>query len=164
MATRAAAMAIVTVFVLSGCGGHEDHNSPAPNAGGHDMGRDAASDEADFTFGRPGDPADATTTIEVAATDELAFDPSSIDVEAGEIVTFVVTNSGKLPHEFVLGDEDSQHSESGDMSEHGSNAVALSAGATEELTWMFTEAGTVEFACHVDDHYEGGMRGKIRVT
>ena len=161
MATRAVVTAIVAVFVLSGCGSHEGHNSPAPDAGGHDAGH---SDEANFPFGSPGEPADATTTIEIATTDELAFEPSSMEVEAGETVTFVVTNSGKLLHEFVLGDESYQQSQSEHMPEqHGANAVAMSAGDTEELTWTFAEAGTLEFACHIDDHYQGGMRGQISV-
>ena len=163
MAIRAAVTAILAVFVLAGCGGHENHG-PAPSAGGHDMGHDAKSDQTSFAFGSPGDPAAASTTVEVDAEDALAFDPASVDVDAGETVTFVVTNTGELPHEFVLGDEAYQQSQSGHMSEHGSNAVSLSAGATEELTWTFTEAGTLEFACHVDDHYQGGMRGTITVN
>ena len=161
MATRAVVTAIVAVFVLSACGGHEGHNSPAPAAGDHDMGH---SDEANFAFGSPGDPADATTTIEVAALDELAFEPSSIEVEEGDTVTFVVSNDGEVPHEFVLGDESYQQSQGEHMDEHGANAVHLSAGDTQELTWTFTEAGTLEFACHVDGHYDGGMRGKISVN
>ena len=163
MATRAVMTAIVAAFVLSACGGHEGHNSPAPAAGDHNEGGHRA--EAHFACGSPGDSADATTTIEVAATDELAFEPSSVEVEAGETVTFVVTNSGKLPHEFVLGDESYQASQSEHMDEeHGANAVHMSAGDTQELTWTFTEAGSLEFACHIDDHYQGGMRGKISVN
>lgn len=34
----------------------------------------------------------------------MAFEPDSIDVSAGETVSFVVTNTGRAVHEFTLGD------------------------------------------------------------
>lgn len=57
-----------------------------------------------FAFGEPAEAAKATRTIEVVLKD-IAFEPKSIKVKAGETVRFVLVNEGKLPHEFNLGDK-----------------------------------------------------------
>lgn len=57
-----------------------------------------------FAFGEPAEAAKATRTIEVVLKD-IAFEPKSITVKAGETVRFVLVNEGKLPHEFNLGDK-----------------------------------------------------------
>src|SRR5581483_5636856 len=52
-----------------------------------------------------GEPAKATAntrTVEVSLVD-IAFEPESIKVKAGETVRFKVTNKGQLLHEFNLG-------------------------------------------------------------
>jgi uncharacterized cupredoxin-like copper-binding protein len=85
----------------------------------------------------------------VLATDELRFDPASITVSAGEVVTFVIRNGGKIDHEFVLGDADYQEAHEQDMAEgdhHMSgmeNAVVVGPDETAELTWRFEHAGEV---------------------
>lgn len=43
------------------------------------------------------------------------------------------------------------------------NAVTVHAGETAELTWRFTRAGTVLLGCHVQGHYEAGIRGEVTV-
>lgn len=120
---------------------------------------------------------EADRKIEVDANDSLEFDPGTIEVEVGETVTFVVTNSGDAVHEFVLGNETYQEEHEEEMSggdEHGeghggsemedeSNAVSVAPGATQEITWTFTEAGEVLFGCHEPGHYDGGMVGAIEV-
>lgn len=119
-------------------------------------------------FGETASPQDATQTVGVKALDKLTFDPSSVSVQQGDVVRFVVTNEGKAPHEFVIGDEEYQveHEES---MEHGGhdmelgNSVEIAPGETAELTWRFTSPGRVVFACHVAGHYEGGMTGTIMV-
>ncbi|HWO71352.1 MAG TPA: plastocyanin/azurin family copper-binding protein, partial [Actinomycetota bacterium] len=58
--------------------------------------------------GGAGGDGDGVRTIEIAALDELAFEPSEVRVEVGETVRFVVKNEGQIPHEFVLGDEEVQ--------------------------------------------------------
>jgi uncharacterized cupredoxin-like copper-binding protein len=128
-----------TTIMVSGCGGG-DSNSAA-------------------TAGRVADPADADRTVQIAALDLLKFDPDSIQVDAGETVTFEITNSGSLEHEFVIG-ADGGH----DHGSHASNGVHLAPGDTGELTWTFDSAGEVEFACHIDSHDQRGMVGVIEVT
>jgi uncharacterized cupredoxin-like copper-binding protein len=109
-------------------------------------------------------------TIEVMALDELAYDPASIEVAAGETVRFVVTNAGEIDHEFVVGDMEMQEmaEEQAAEGEHGHvdamASLALSPGETEETTITFEDAGELFYACHVAGHYDGGMVGTISVT
>lgn len=57
-----------------------------------------------FAFGEPAPAAKATRTVEVVLKD-IAFEPNSLEVKAGETVRFVLINQGQLPHEFNLGDK-----------------------------------------------------------
>ena len=177
--------ALLAVFglVLSACGGDSEStattvdDSATAVADDHDDEETDHEDEDDhdeeFTFGTPGDPADADRIIGVDANDDLTFDPADIQVSAGETITFVVTNTGAVPHDFTIGDEATQdaHEEemaemiaSGEMGEHTDpNAVVLEAGETKELTWTFTETGTVLIGCHQPGHYAGGMKGAVEV-
>lgn len=131
---------------------------------------DGDEHEDDFVFGRPGDVSAADRVIEIGAKDDFTFSPAEITVAAGETITFEVTNTGKIPHDLTLGDQATQDAHeaemaSGDMKEHGDpNAVVLEPGETKELTWTFTEAGTVLIGCHQPGHYAAGMKGAIDVT
>ncbi len=163
---RIAVVATVLLFATAGCGG-DDPSSDSSSAG-HDHAAMEHDDGATSTsFGQPGDPAAATTSVEVTATDRLTFEPAAVDVSPGDTVTFVVTNAGKLPHEFVLGDEAYQESHAAGMAAgghpHGDNGISLEPGETRELTWTFPAGGDVIFACHVDGHFGSGMRGVVRV-
>lgn len=163
---RWGALGAAVVLTLTGCSGGMGHDNHGAMTEGGQADNDSAAHKDTSAFGISGNPEAADATIEIEATDELAFEPDSIEVEAGETVTFVVTNSGKLPHEFVLGDAEYQSSHEDHMSGdgHAANAVSVAPGATAEITWTFTEAGSFEFACHVDGHYPGGMRGTIQVS
>ncbi|MDQ2683539.1 MAG: heavy metal translocating P-type ATPase, partial [Chloroflexota bacterium] len=111
-------------------------------------------------------------TIEIAAGDDLRFDPAEITVTEGETVAFVVTNTGALPHEFVIGDAEVQDEHEvemaegeEDMDEMGDKpyAIDVPAGETVTLVYTFDEAGETLIGCHVPGHYPAGMRGVIRV-
>ena len=143
--------------------GHEDMDSGGTMDDGMDMGMSG--------FGEPADPSEADRTIEVNVDNDLAFEPADFEVAPGEVVTFRITNTGDVEHEFVLGDEAAQdemaammeggdgHGHSGEMS----NAVTIHAGETGELTWRFTSEGTVLIGCHVPGHWEAGMQGTVTV-
>ncbi len=103
--------------------------------------------------GTPGDPAKATRTVEVRAGDDLRFQPDAVAAKAGETITFNVTNGGKIEHEFTLGDAAAQAQHERDMKSGGQmnmaqpNSVDVPAGATKQLTWTFTTAGTTLYGC-----------------
>lgn len=115
----------------------------------------------------PASPAD--TRIEVTLTDALKIEPASMTVPAGVAVTFVVTNSGVMEHEFYLGDEGAQAEHEKEMVEMGGMAhdepagIAVKPGETKELTYTFAEAGQMLAGCHVAGHYGGGMKAQITV-
>lgn len=153
-----------TALLAAACGG-SDHSQ-------HEGGGSADSSEQEDPsgFGRSGDSLQADETVKVLALDKLAFDPPDITVQAGDTVRFVVTNKGKAPHEFVIGDQAYQDEHEKAM-EHGGahdddlgNVVELRPGETSELTWTFTTAGEVLYACHVAGHYAGGMFGTVTVV
>jgi uncharacterized cupredoxin-like copper-binding protein len=168
--------------LLAGCAGTDDNapdeNSSEAEAATDDDAPDESSPEAEATtdddhgdvaMGEPADAADASRTIEVEALD-IAFDPESLSVEGGEVVTFVVTNTGQAVHEFTLGDAAMQQEHADEMAEMDGgmahdepNSISLEPGETKELTWQFGEGGTVEYACHEPGHYEAGMHGDLTI-
>ena len=90
-------------------------------------------------------------------------------MKKGETIRFVVTNSGQIPHEFVLGTAKMlrEHAELmkryPKMKHSDPNQLAVAPGSTSELVWRFDRAGVIDFACLVPGHYEAGMRGRIAV-
>ena len=133
--------------------------------GAHDHGTHGHGDTA---VGQPGDPDKIGRTIKITAQD-IKYDQSEILVKAGETVKFVVTNTGKLKHEFIIGssDEQRQHAEmmkqTPDMVHEDANTLTLGPGETKNLVWRFIKAGALEVACHIPGHYEAGMKSKVTV-
>lgn len=132
---------------------------------------DEEDEHADFAFGEPADAASADRVIEIEALDAFAFDPSEITIETGETVTFRVTNTGAIPHDFTLGDEAVQDEHEAEMAEMGEememhdepNLLALEPGETKEMTWHFTQAGEILIGCHQPGHYDAGMKATVTV-
>lgn len=158
-------MALVSI-ALAACGGEH----PASHSGGADgMETTESRGRGAFSFGEPADSSESDRTVEVAALDPYEFDPQQIEVEAGETITFLITNEGNQDHEFVLGDETYQDEHEGEMSHSDmdmnmnseENGVEVAPGTTERITWTFPEEGTVLYACHEPGHYDGGMVGTI---
>ena len=113
----------------------------------------------------------AATRIEVTLTDGLKIEPATMTVPAGVPVTFVVTNSGTILHEFVLGDEAEQTAHEAEMAASGgmsmpkdeAMAVGVEAGKIKELTVTFDEPGSILAGCHVVGHYAAGMRADVTI-
>lgn len=154
-------------------GEHEDEEGG--HAGdGHEAGGDEDADhehgDHSYSFGKPGDATAATRTVTVTGGDDFKFHPAHLTVKTGETIHFKVKNTGKLPHEFTLGDEASQKKHAEMMKQmpgmvHADpNMLTLQPGEEKSLIWKFTNAGKVEFACHVPGHYESGMRGVVDVA
>ena len=121
-------------------------------------------------WGIAGDPKRARRTIEVGMHDGMRFTPERIDVRLGETVRFVVRNTGKVMHEFVIGtkQENAAHAELmkkfPDMEHDEPYMAHVAPGKTGQIVWTFNRAGEFEFACLIAGHYEAGMRGRIVVA
>ena len=120
--------------------------------------------------GQPATESAATKTIAVTTLDTMRFTFSSQpDLKAGDIVKFVITNKGKLPHEFSIGDEKEQQAhrkmmrQMPDMIHQDGNTVTVKSGETKVLTWEF-KSGDVVFACNVPGHFEAGMFHKVSLN
>lgn len=117
------------------------------------------------------EPTAAPTRIEVTLTDALRIEPASMTVPAGVPVTFVVTNAGKILHEFVLGDEADQAEHEAEMAAGGGMsmpvdeemAIGVEPGKTKELTVTFDEPGSILAGCHVIGHYPAGMKATVTI-
>jgi uncharacterized cupredoxin-like copper-binding protein len=121
--------------------------------------------------GRPGAAETAARTVVIATLDTMAFEPSRVDVSAGETVTFVVTNTGRTVHEFTLGDAAAQQQRADEMARMGAgmahggaNSITLQPGETKRLSWRFGDVATLEYGCHEPGHYQAGMHGQITVA
>ena len=162
---RLALVAIVALLTTSGCASDDGHERHSASGGNHD----SSMDHGGSVPGSAVDKSEATREVLVIASDDLRFDPTSIQVDAGEVITFVVRNDGETEHEFVLGDQDYQEMHESDMAEgdhHMSgmdNAVTIAPGESVELTWRFEEKGEVLYGCHEPGHYDGGMVGTVEV-
>lgn len=152
-----------------------DEPSPAadgPTSEGHDHSHDVGENTDNFRFilGTPGDAASASKTVEVDALEGFRFSPRSLDVKAGDTVTFEVTNSDKVDHEFILGNKeyqelhDTQMKAGGVYHDYSQFSVHVEPGATASVTWTFEETGRVLYACHIAGHYDAGMIGAISIS
>ncbi len=121
------------------------------------------------SYGKPGDAARVSRTIEVVMSDDMRFTPSNIQVRRGETVRFLVRNAGQVRHEFSLGtkQELEEHYEEmkkfPDMVHDEPNKVSVEPGQQGEVIWQFTRGGAVDFACLHVGHYEAGMKGQVKV-
>ncbi len=131
---------------------------------------DAAKDHPHAAVnGQPGDPAKVDQVIGMTMDDTMRFTPDRISVKAGETVRFFLKNTGKVPHEFVIGsmDELREHAEvmrrMPEMKHEEPNSITLAPRQIGGVVWQFERPGTVDFACLVPGHFEAGMVGQVRV-
>lgn len=146
-------------------GMHEEKNSTGhqEESSGHDHGNEMSA------AGQPGSPDKVSRTIKISMLDTMRYDKENIHARPGETIRFVVTNAGKIKHEFAIGtrEEQLEHAKMmaamPDMQHDEGNAVSLEPGETRELIWQFGKAGAIEIACHLPGHYEAGMKAKVNV-
>ena len=180
--TSIAAFALFSNMTIAG-GNHEhghkkevkkEHSDHGGKEGHHDKKEkshgDHKHDSGGSPVGAPADASKATRTIKVTTKDTMRYEFSNeLNLNAGEIVTFVVTNDGKIAHEFSVGDADEQKAHQAMMAKmpnmvhEDGNTVTVKAGETKELTWQFTGGGQVVFACNIPGHFQAGMFTKAKV-
>jgi uncharacterized cupredoxin-like copper-binding protein len=115
-------------------------------------------------------------TVQVDMNDTMRFTPDLLQVAAGETLKLVVHNSGKLPHEMVLGSEAALQAHALEMKQsaghsgghdHASGndllALSLKPGETKEWVIKFEQAQTLQMACLIPGHFEAGMKGQVIV-
>ena len=128
------------------------------------------SDAEQTDWGKPGKVNKQTRTIKVDMIDAMRFLPDTITVKEGETIRFVVTNSGRMMHEMVIGTPEKLKEHAAMMAKHpgmqhdAPNLAHVAPGKTGEIVWTFNRPGTFEFACLIAGHYEAGMRGTLVVT
>jgi uncharacterized cupredoxin-like copper-binding protein len=172
---RRAGIVIVGALAILAPACSDDPTSAAgeeTSSNGHDHSHDVGENTDNFRFvlGTPGDATAATKTVQVDARENFRFSPASLDVAAGETVTFEVTNRDEVEHEFVLGNRqyqdlhETQLKAGGVYHDYSQFSVHVSPGATASVTWTFEESGRVLYACHVAGHYDAGMVGEISIS
>lgn len=119
-----------------------------------------------FAFGQPAPESQATRTIHVEATDTMRFNFDAMNIHWGEVVKFVVRNSGQAVHEFAIGDESfrkkhllEMRTQMAGMEHHDVNVLSIKGGETKTIVWRFdpVNSKSVLFACYVPGHFEAGM-------
>lgn len=114
----------------------------------------------------------STREVTIEMTDHMRFTPDQLQVKQGETIRFTVKNSGKMRHEWVIGNEkelvehaaEMKKMKAGSHKHDMANAISLGAGEQGTLTWTFDKAEPLAMACFEPGHYEAGMRGAINVT
>jgi uncharacterized cupredoxin-like copper-binding protein len=108
-------------------------------------------------------------TVHVDMRDN-AYSPDHLAIRRGETVRFVFRNTGKVPHDAVLGDEQAQtdhemEMSSGSAMHHGGgDAVTADPGKAATLTHTFGSGGDLLIGCHELGHYAAGMKLTIDVA
>jgi len=69
------------------------------------------------TYGHGALRSQATRVVEVRMLDSLRFEPATVTVQRGEVVTFRLVNAGHLPHEFTIGGPAAQELHDAQMAE-----------------------------------------------
>ena len=111
-------------------------------------------------IGKPGDPSKVSRTIKLTLLDNM-FLPPELIVSKGETIKFVLNNLGSNTHRFLIGSADDLK-KAAKMKQKNKNLIRVNPGEQEELIWQFGNAGTVDFACPIKDHFNT-MRGRITV-
>ena len=152
MRKAVATLLVLSVVLLSACGGDATGDDPGAGAGDVPVG-------------------ELPTTIELGLTDRFSIKPSPIQVPAGVPITFVIKNTGTLDHEVYIGDADAHAAHEEEMlasplpEVDPAVGVIVPPGETRELVVTFDAgSGPLIAGCHIPSHYGRGMRAPINVV
>jgi uncharacterized cupredoxin-like copper-binding protein len=129
-------------------------------------------DPGQFSAGEPGNPKRPARAIQVTMREidgKMVYIPDRVEVKKGEQIRFLLRNSGRLDHEFLLAttEENLKHAEemkkNPDMEHDEPNGKRLAPNKADEIVWRFTKPGQFEFGCLIPGHREAGMTGIIIV-
>jgi len=105
---------------------------------------------------------------------EFRFEPSSVEVTAGQQVTVTMQNMGTVEHDFVIQEipveQSAAESESAtpghtmdEMEVEPAVHTGAMAGMSASVSFVPTKPGTYEFFCAIPGHKEAGMVGTLIV-
>ena len=135
---------VAAVVLLGGCGG-----------GGHESHGGSANRVVNVTMR------------------DIAFDPATVEVKAGETVRFVFHNEGQIRHDAFIGDEAAQAEHEKEMQEARSDGkdghddghgITVDPGDIGSLTHTFKAGDVLVIGCHEVGHYAAGMKVAITVS
>jgi len=138
---RILVFAVVAALFAAGCGGSASADQPT-------------------TTGGP-------VVVKVTLT-EWGVSMSRTRVPANRPVRFQIENTGKVEHEMVL-EPDGSSDEPFEMAgvagtTFESEVEAIHPGATISVTWKLPGKGAYQLACHVEGHFERGMKASFTAT
>ena len=111
---------------------------------------------------RSNDPIEIPITIHYSH-----FLPATVTVPVGRPVTFVITNTDPIDHEWIVGDAAThERHRTGTEPVHGVRPTEITIPALTEkrTTVTFPASGSLEFICHLPGHEAYGMVGTVTVT
>jgi uncharacterized cupredoxin-like copper-binding protein len=106
--------------------------------------------------------------IEIAITIHYShFSPDQVTVPVGQPVTFVITNTDPIDHEWIVGDA-ATHERHRTGTEPVHNArpteISIPAESQKRTTVTFAASGSELFICHLPGHEAYGMVGTVTIT
>jgi len=88
-----------------------------------------------------------------------------VKIEPNDVVQFVIMNTGKIDHEFMIGSQKEQleyremmTKMNGHHMPDSGSSVTVEPGKAKQLMWHFHGDNKVEFACNIPGHSEAGMK------
>lgn len=169
---RSVGAALAAALLITGAGtgsgqwaeaAERTRSAPSPAA--------AVTEPADAPPAAPSPPPVVTRRIDIKMID-TAFAPAALEVNVGETITFVFTNTGKQTHDAFIGDKAAQEHHEQEMrarkdpnDHHGhEGGVIVPPGETGAFRYFFDKPGTLEIGCHQPYHYDLGMKVVIEVV
>jgi uncharacterized cupredoxin-like copper-binding protein len=95
------------------------------------------------------------------------YEPATVTVPVGRPVTFVITNTDPIDHEWIVGDAAThERHRTGTEAVHGARPTEISIAALSQkrTTITFAAAGSLQFICHLPGHEAYGMVGTVTVA
>lgn len=152
-------------FVMAGGTHNDGHDAADEHGDGHKM-------EHMSSIGGPAEYSPENRQIEVILDDSMrfTFSPELESLKAGEAVSFIVRNDGKINHEFTIGTAEEQKShmemmkKMPEMKHNDESSMSLAPGAEGEMNWRFAGNEEVVFSCNIPGHYEAGMHHEAMIV
>ena len=106
--------------------------------------------------------------LEIAITIHYShFSPATVSVPAGRAVTFVITNTDPIDHEWIVGDaatHDRHRTGTEPVHDARPTEITIPAGTVRRTTVTFAASGSELSICHLPGHEAYGMVGTVVIT